>query len=255
MIDEDKIIAFILDELDETERQEVAHAIAQDKQLQETADKYRTIKKGFRAKRVSHLAAQIAAYESSLPPISADNENSKNKESGKNKGRFGYTAILVFSILIIAMATFYGKTTYSNTTLAQKHFWMPADPAVAGQQDENNFTSAIDVFFARKDYKSAAALFAAIPGESPYAPAAQYYKAHANFLIKNYDKALIEFESLSKQKNDYSPNQQRRIEWNTMISRLAKGGNIDPIVSEWRESAQGKPLAKDLDSIWRKLLH
>lgn len=254
MMDEDKIIAYILDELDETAHQEVANAIEQDQQLQETVEQYQRIKAGFRAKRVKALAEKIADYESTLPPVPHDPPTTTSKK--KNGGRFGLTSILVASILALAAgALMYGNVTYSNTALAKKHFWMPIDPATAGTQDENTFNTALDLFFTNKSYDEAANLFASIPNESPFTARAQYYEAHANFLAKNYDEALSQFESLAKTKDVYSPNENRRIEWNRMVNQLQAGQPITSIQDNWLDTDRGQALAKDLSSFWRKLFH
>lgn len=256
MIDEDKIIAYILDELDETARQEVADAIEQDQQLQKTVDQYQKIKAGFRAKRVKSLTEKIADYESTLPPIPHNPTTTTSKKNKKNRGKFGLPSILVAAILILAVGVLiYGNVTYSNAALAKKHFWMPIDPATAGTQDENTLNTALDLFFTDKSYSEAADLFASIPSESPFTARAQYYEAHANFLAKNYDEALSQFESLAKTEDVYSPNEKRRIEWNRMVTLLQANQPIASMQNTWLETDRGRALAEDLSSFWRKLFH
>ncbi len=255
MIDEDKIIAYILDELDEKARQEVANAIEHDQQLQKTVDQYQKIKAGFRAKRVKALAEKIADYESTLSPIPHDPAQTTTQKSKKNKGRLGFTSILVVTLLALATgALIYGNLTYSNTALAKKHFWMPIDPAIAGTQDENTFNTALDLFFNNKSYTQAANLFASLPGESPFAAQSQYYEAHANFLAKNYEEALSQFQALNKTEDVYSPNEKKRIAWNNMVAQLQAGQSIS-VQNTWVDTERGQALADDLSSFWRKLFH
>ncbi|GJM35862.1 MAG: hypothetical protein DHS20C18_48630 [Saprospiraceae bacterium] len=253
MIDEDKIIAYVLDELDETERQVVAVAIEKDEQLQQIAEHYQKIKQGFRAKRVNNLAEQIAAYEDALSPTSPKPDEQPKKRK-KNTRRNGFTGFLILAVLGLVVAFFYGKSNYSNTALAQKYFLMPADPSVAGNQDATTFASGIEAFFNNQNYEQAASLFSSIADSSDYAIQAQYFTAHADFLNHNYEKALTEFTQLSGQKDNYPPDQQQRIEWNTMISRLAKGEEISSLPSQWSESPQGQALNRDLRSVWRKVV-
>ena len=255
MIDEDKIIAYILDELDETERQEVAAALEKDEQLRQTAEHYQKIKRSLRAKRVENLSEQIAAYETTLsasanhPP---DQQSSKSKKNGRRYGLFG----LFFLIgLLFSICFFYGKSHYSNTALAQKYFLLPADPSVAGNQEASIFSSAVEAFFSEKDYPKAAALFTSIPAASDYAQPARYFAAHAQFLQGDYDQALTDFTALSNQKREYPPDQQQRIEWNEMISRLATGAPVASLPESWLSTPTGQALDRDLRSVWRKFLH
>ena len=252
MIDEDKIIDYVMDELDETERDVVAAALEKDGQLQETAEKYQQIKSGFRAKRVSKLMDQINAYEDSATSASHSDQNLEQL-SPNRKNRLLQLVLLAFITLSIAF--FYGRTNYSDVALAKKYFLMPADPSVAGGQEVSIFLSGIEAFFNDQDYSRAVSLFTSLPESNVYSRQARYFQAHANFLSHDYEKALAEFNQLASQVENYLPEQQRRIKWNELVSSLANGKDISPLSSQWAESTEGQALERDLESIWRKIFY
>lgn len=254
MIDEDKIIAYLLNELDEPEHEAMTARIREDDSLQQTVEAYRRMLGGFRAKRVEKLAKSIATYESTL----STPEEASDRAPGK-KGRFSGRSLMIGLLILAGVALLsgflYSSSYYSDEALARRHFLMPADPAVAGDQQATTFLEAVEVFFNAQDYERAGALLATIPANSPYFSQALYLMAHADFLRGAYPGARAGFAFLSQRSDQYSPEQQRRIAWNALISRLAVGEDIGSQLGQWADTPQGQALQADLDSFWRGLFH
>lgn len=253
MIDEAKILAYLSNELDEEEQQAVAAAIEQDATLQQIVEEHRQIQQGFRAKRVAGLTERIEAYESSLP-APEDAASRTKPANGKPNGRWWLTGFLVVSLLVMTGIFIYGKTQYSNVKIAQRHFLMPNDPSVAGNQEATTFLAGLEAFFNDQDYQRAGELFASIPRASSYAPPSWYFLAHTDFLRGEYTAARAGFAFLSEQLGRYPSEQQRRIQWNAWISRLAAGEDIT-LPPDVANTPEGQALSKDLQSVWRRWLH
>lgn len=242
-INEDTLLAYFGNELTPEERLEVEEALHEDPQLKQLARSYERLFKGFRQKRLAATHAQLEGIKKTLPP--------------PNTGSSGFSTPLYgfLGLLFILLAGFWAiNINYSNKALAKKHYQPPLNPMVAGSQEMNTLLQGIQAFFVEEDFERADSLLTTILSDRDLGAQAQYFLAHAKFKAEDFQEASSIFGSMRNNPSLYSTSENKNINWNYEISRLANGQSFSSNWLEENENPDIVQLRNDLNSIWRYLV-
>lgn len=157
-------------------------------------------------------------------------------------------------LVLIATIGFYRWQTvnYQDAAVAKRHFLYPLDPRFAsdptGQED---FIAATGTFFDDENYSAAKAQYEELASsDTPFSIDSRYLSAHASFLLEEYEEAKQSFTIILGD-DQLNLNQQKRARWNSMLTELALGNDIEEQLNNTWPDDWLLPLQEDLQSVWR----
>ncbi|PHI20853.1 hypothetical protein CEQ90_05675 [Lewinellaceae bacterium SD302] len=239
-MNEEKIQEYVSGSLPKAEAEAVAAIIAADPDLTRLAEQYRIIYKGLRLQRISELENELT-----------NSANGSTHNPGKKSFRKWIWGIGIAAVLLAAFGVFQQINYYASASIAERYFQLPPDPRLAGQETEMaQYSRSIDDFYAG-NHLAAIAGFSGLQSSNDYGVLARFYLPHAQFLAGNLTEADRAFESALRL-TDLSETDLELLRWNTMITDLAQGEDIDEQLAQgWGSGFPADQLREELNAVWR----
>lgn len=214
-------------------------------------------------REVDAMLAQEGFFEDMNPMDVAEEEFQEqakvipiSAKRGSKRRWWAYAAGILF--FIIGGTLIFSNTNYSNPQLAQQSYQDPglSSTLKSEQSEALPLSKGVDAYYLQ-NYETAAQLFSNVPKNSPDYFEAQYYLAHTYYQQKNYDSAIVSYETVIR--NTTNPQIGQAAEWYSVLAYLhsedsARGMDRLHNIAQnpnHRYQVFAKDLEASLASFWR----